>query len=224
MVGPTGNASVMPALEPYGEAALALLTVSALAVSFGVADRRSFFQASPLSLGQGSAVNMSLAKAQGARRLGILCDRDGDAEGWQASVHLARTLALFAADATLYPRVVPRGPGEADLEPVVADLLAQRLDGLFYTGTPAGAAKVAVLLAAAGFRGRGPPISPPSGRSSSPPPDRRPRAGSSSPRTSARRRPRSPRWPARTGRRTARPRGSGRRRPTTWRTWSSTGW
>ncbi|GHD65193.1 bifunctional serine/threonine-protein kinase/ABC transporter substrate-binding protein [Streptomyces goshikiensis] len=153
VVGPTGNASVMPALEPYGEAALALLTVSALAVSFGVADRRSFFQASPLSLGQGSAVNMSLAKAQGARRLGILCDRDGDAEGWQASVHLARTLALFAADATLYPRVVPRGPGEADLEPVVADLLAQRLDGLFYTGTPAGAAKVAVLLAAAGFQG-----------------------------------------------------------------------
>ncbi|MCX4545570.1 bifunctional serine/threonine-protein kinase/ABC transporter substrate-binding protein [Streptomyces sp. NBC_01565] len=153
VVGPTGNASVMPCLELYGEAALPLLTVSALAVSFGVTDRRSFFQSSPLSLGQGSAVNASLAKGQGVRRLGILCDRDGDAEGWQASLHLARTLAVFAADAALYPRVVPRGPGEADLEPVVADILGQGVDGVFYTGTPAGAAKVAGLLAAAGFKG-----------------------------------------------------------------------
>ncbi|MBT2544298.1 ABC transporter substrate-binding protein [Streptomyces sp. ISL-44] len=151
VIGPTGNASVSPCLELYGEAGLPLLTVSALATSFGVTDRRSFFQTSALSLGQGSAVNLELAGKQGVRRLGVLCDRAGDIEGWQAILHLNRTLAFVAPEATLYSRVVPRGT--EDLSPVVTDMLAHGIDSFFYAGTPAGAARAAGLLAAAGFKG-----------------------------------------------------------------------
>ncbi|AXE25049.1 serine/threonine protein kinase [Streptomyces globosus] len=151
VVGPTANASVMACLEPYGEAALPLLSVSALGTSFGVADRRSFFQNSALSLGQGSAVGLQLVRGQGARRLGLLCDRDGDAEGWQAVLLLSRTLGSADPAATVYARVVPRGAQA--LPEVVADMLAHGVDGFFYTGTAAGAAKTAGLLAEAGFRG-----------------------------------------------------------------------
>ncbi|OKK17338.1 serine/threonine protein kinase [Streptomyces sp. CB00455] len=151
VIGPTGNASVSPCLDVYGEAGLALLTVSALATSFGVADRRSLFQTSALSLGQGSVVNLELAGRQGVRRLGVLCDRAGDIEGWQAVLHLSRTLTLFAPDATLYSRVVP--PGVEELAAVVTDVLAHGIDAFFYTGTPARAAKTAGLLSAAGFKG-----------------------------------------------------------------------
>ncbi|MEW2414864.1 bifunctional serine/threonine-protein kinase/ABC transporter substrate-binding protein [Streptomyces sp. NPDC046866] len=151
VIGPTGNASVMPCLEPYGEAALPVLTVSALGTVFGVTDRRSFFQNSALSLGQGAAVSQQLAGAQGARRLGLLCDRDGDSEGWQAVLNAGRTIGLVAPQAAHYARVVPRGT--RDRSPVVADMLAQGVDAFFYTGTPAGAADVAGLLVAAGFTG-----------------------------------------------------------------------
>ncbi|WP_030761925.1 protein kinase domain-containing protein [Streptomyces sp. NRRL F-2664] len=151
VIGPTGNASVPPCLELYGEAALPLLTVSALASAFSVADRRSFFQVSPISFIQGGALNAALARQRGVSRLGVLCDRDGDTEGWQAVLHATRTLAGYVPGATVYPRVVPRGT--QDLAPVVTDMLAHGVDTIFYSGTPRGAARTATLLAAAGFRG-----------------------------------------------------------------------
>ncbi|MEU6866630.1 bifunctional serine/threonine-protein kinase/ABC transporter substrate-binding protein [Streptomyces sp. NPDC046876] len=151
VIGPTGNASVMPCLEPYGEAALPVLTVSALGTAFGVTDRRSFFQNCALSLGQGAAASQQLAGTQGARLLGLMCDRDGDSEGWQAVLNASRTIGFIAPQAGHYARVVPRGT--ADRSPVVGDLLARGVDAFFYTGTPAGAADVAGLLAAAGFKG-----------------------------------------------------------------------
>ncbi|WP_420078172.1 bifunctional serine/threonine-protein kinase/ABC transporter substrate-binding protein [Streptomyces sp. JL4002] len=151
VIGPTGNASVTPCLELYGEAGLPLLTVSALASAFGVADRRSFFQVSPISFVQAAALNHQLAGKNGARRLGTLCDRDGDVEGWQAVLHATRTFAHYGRGGTVYPRVVPRGT--QDLAPVVTDILAHGVDALFYCGTPAGAARTARLLAAAGFQG-----------------------------------------------------------------------
>ncbi|WP_329389204.1 bifunctional serine/threonine-protein kinase/ABC transporter substrate-binding protein [Streptomyces sp. NBC_01351] len=151
VIGPTGNATVVPCLELYGEAALPLLTVSALATAFGVTDRRSFFQTSALSLAQGSALNLQLIGKQGVRRLGALCDREGDVEGWQAVQQANRTLTVVSPQATAYARVVPRGVG--DLSPVVNDMLAHGIDSFFYAGTPAGAAKVAGLLAAARFTG-----------------------------------------------------------------------
>ncbi|MEU6294281.1 bifunctional serine/threonine-protein kinase/ABC transporter substrate-binding protein [Streptomyces erythrochromogenes] len=151
VIGPTANASVTPCLELYGEAALPLLTVSALASAFSVADRRSFFQFCPISFIQGSALGRQLARQQGVSRLGVLCDRDGDVEGWQAVLHATRTIAGHVPGATVYPRVVPRGT--QDLGPVVTDMLAHGVDAFFYTGTPQGAARTARLLAAAGYRG-----------------------------------------------------------------------
>ncbi|MFD7257760.1 ABC transporter substrate-binding protein [Streptomyces sp. NPDC059874] len=151
VIGPTGNAAVTPCLELYGEASLPLLTVSALATAFGITDRRSFFQTSAVSLGQGQAVNLQLAGKLGLRRLGALFDRDGDVDGWQAVLQVNRTLDLVSPQATSYARVVPRGT--ADLSPVVTDLLAHGIDCLFYSGSAAGAAKVARLLDAAGFKG-----------------------------------------------------------------------
>ncbi|MFE6840546.1 ABC transporter substrate-binding protein, partial [Streptomyces sp. NPDC057705] len=49
VIGPTGNDSVIPCLELYGESSVPLVTVSALATTFSVADRRSFFQSCPIS-------------------------------------------------------------------------------------------------------------------------------------------------------------------------------
>ncbi|MFD0266435.1 bifunctional serine/threonine-protein kinase/ABC transporter substrate-binding protein [Streptomyces sp. NPDC127106] len=152
VVGPTGNASVAPCLEVYGEAALPLLTVSALGTTFGVADRRSFFQTSALSLGQGHAVALQLAHAQGARRIGLVCDRAGDAEGWQAVLQVSRALPFIAAQAVPYARVLPRESGH-DLPVVLADLLAQGVDAVFCTGTPARTAQAAQWLDTAGFKG-----------------------------------------------------------------------
>ncbi|MFJ7778734.1 bifunctional serine/threonine-protein kinase/ABC transporter substrate-binding protein [Streptomyces yangpuensis] len=151
VIGPTGNATVTPCLELYGEAALPLLTVSALASAFSVADRRSFFQVSPISFIQGSALGRQLARQRGVSRLGVLCDRDGDVEGWQAILHATRTIAGYVPGATVHPRVVPRGT--QDLSPVVTDMLAHGVDAFFYAGTPRGAARTATLLAAAGYRG-----------------------------------------------------------------------
>ncbi|MEV6957442.1 ABC transporter substrate-binding protein [Streptomyces sp. NPDC051183] len=151
VIGPTVNASVIPCLELYGEAAVPLITVSALATTFSTTDRRSFFQSCPLFTAQVAAVNMQLARNQGVRRLGVLCDRDGDNDTWQAVLLADRTLSIFAPDATSYGRVVPRGT--RDLSPVVTDMLAHGIDGMFYAGTPTGAAKVAVALAGAGFKG-----------------------------------------------------------------------
>ncbi|QES58468.1 serine/threonine protein kinase [Streptomyces venezuelae] len=151
VVGPTGNDSVIPCLELYGEASVPLMTVSALASTFSITDRRSFFQSCPISSAQSSAVNLQLAAKQGVRRMGILSDRGGDTDTWQAAQLLSRTIAYFAPEATYYGRVVPRGA--ADLAPVITDMLAHGIDGFFYTGTPAGGAKTAGLLAAAGFAG-----------------------------------------------------------------------
>ncbi|MGW7455300.1 bifunctional serine/threonine-protein kinase/ABC transporter substrate-binding protein [Streptomyces sp. NPDC054787] len=151
VIGPTANDSVIPCLELYGEASVPLVSVSALATTYSVTDRRSFFQSCPITSAQAAAVNFQLAGKQGVRRLGILSDRDGDTDSWQTAQLAGRTLAYFAPDATFYARVVPRGT--EDLAPVVTDILAHGVDGLFYTGSPAGAAKVAGLLAAAGFKG-----------------------------------------------------------------------
>ncbi|MER6254771.1 bifunctional serine/threonine-protein kinase/ABC transporter substrate-binding protein [Streptomyces sp. NPDC001584] len=151
VIGPTGNDSVIPCLELYGESSVPLVTVSALATTFSITDRRSFFQSCPISSAQAAAVNLQLAGKQGVRRMGILSDRGGDTDTWQAALLIGRTLSYFAPGASYYGRVVPRGV--QDLAPVVDDLLAHGVDGLFYAGTPAGGAKAAALLAAAGFKG-----------------------------------------------------------------------
>ncbi|MFI7353867.1 bifunctional serine/threonine-protein kinase/ABC transporter substrate-binding protein [Streptomyces avidinii] len=151
VIGPTGNDSVIPCLELYGEASVPLVTVSALATTFSITNRRSFFQSCPISSAQAAMVNLQLAGKQGVRRMGILSDRGGDTDTWQASLLVGRTINYFEAEATYYGRVVPRGV--QDLAPVVTDMLAHGVDGFFYTGTPAGGAKVAGLLAAAGFKG-----------------------------------------------------------------------
>ncbi|QES46882.1 serine/threonine protein kinase [Streptomyces venezuelae] len=151
VIGPTGNESVIPCLELYGEAGVPLISVSALATAYSVTDRRSLIQSCPLAATQSLAVNIQLAGKQGVRRIGILCDRNGDTDSWQTAQLMGRTLGNFAPGATVYGRVVPRGT--ADLAPVINDMLAQRIDGFFYTGSPAGGAKTAALLAAAGFKG-----------------------------------------------------------------------
>ncbi|MEU2391724.1 bifunctional serine/threonine-protein kinase/ABC transporter substrate-binding protein [Streptomyces sp. NPDC007369] len=152
VVGPTGNASVTPCLEVYGEAALPLLTVSALGISFGVADRRSFFQTCAQSLGQGHAAALRLAQAHGARRVGLLCDRAGDGEGWQAVLQASGTLRQVAPPAVPYARVLPRDSGH-DLPVLLNDMLAQGVDAFFCTGTPARTAEAARWLENARFTG-----------------------------------------------------------------------
>ncbi|MCB5165430.1 bifunctional serine/threonine-protein kinase/ABC transporter substrate-binding protein [Streptomyces bambusae] len=149
VVGPTANASVGPVLEQYGQASVPLITVSAAGLVFGIADRRSFFQACPVSTSHIGAINMRLVGEQKVRTLGVLCDRDGDTDAWQLAYLVDATVTAYGGRA--YPRVVPRG--DADLAPVLKDMLGHGIDGFFYTGSAQGAAEAARQLDAAGFRG-----------------------------------------------------------------------
>ncbi|MEU7607484.1 ABC transporter substrate-binding protein, partial [Streptomyces sp. NPDC041003] len=108
-------------------------------------------RAAVAALGPGRGEEWIGEAARRGSRIFALSDRDGDTDTWQAALLVGRTLALFAPEATFYVRVVPRGT--QDLAPVITDMLAHGVDGFFYTGTPAGGAKAAALLAAAGFKG-----------------------------------------------------------------------
>ncbi|MFJ5547960.1 bifunctional serine/threonine-protein kinase/ABC transporter substrate-binding protein [Streptomyces sp. NPDC093225] len=151
VVGPTGDASVLAAVDRYSRAGLALVTVSAAGTAYGAADRRALLQTCPVAAAHADAIDLRLVVVEGVRRLGVLCDRSGRSAAWETAFLADLIVDYDEPDASAYPRVAPRGL--PSLRPVVADMLGRGLDGFLYTGTPAGAAETARLLAAARFGG-----------------------------------------------------------------------
>ncbi|MEV7416782.1 bifunctional serine/threonine-protein kinase/ABC transporter substrate-binding protein [Streptomyces sp. NPDC089919] len=152
VLGPTADACALTCLDRYARSGLPLVTVSAAGSAFGAADRRALLQSCPVAAAHAGAVNRQLVGAEGVRRLAVLCDRSGGSPAWETAFLVDLTVGYYRSAAEAFPRVVPRG-ASGGLAPVVTDLLARRPDGLLYTGTPAGAAEAARLVAAAGFRG-----------------------------------------------------------------------
>ncbi|MER7759814.1 bifunctional serine/threonine-protein kinase/ABC transporter substrate-binding protein [Streptomyces sp. NPDC097619] len=151
VIGPTGIASVLPVLATYSEASTPLLTVSAAATVYSVAERLTFFQTCPLAMTQYGPANVRMVVGLGLRKLGVLCDRAGDSDATQTAFLMDKAVGTYVPAATAYPRVVAREA--TDLRPVVTDLLDHRVDGIFYTGSVERAAEIARLLAAARFTG-----------------------------------------------------------------------
>ncbi|MDV9178580.1 bifunctional serine/threonine-protein kinase/ABC transporter substrate-binding protein, partial [Streptomyces sp. W16] len=152
VLGPTGYVSAQSALEMYESAGMPLVTVSELSVSAVqsalLAKPKSYFRAAPLAAYCAFATVTALT-AQGSRRPGLLVDRAGGITGME-SVNVVHS-STHAAGIALYARVVPAlAP---DVSTVVADMLAQGVDGFYYTGTPERAAPLARALAARDFIG-----------------------------------------------------------------------
>ncbi|MFF3557628.1 bifunctional serine/threonine-protein kinase/ABC transporter substrate-binding protein [Streptomyces tsukubensis] len=151
VVGPTGYASAMAAVEVYERARLPLVSVSELSLAAGntslLGSPKWYYRAAPIRPYTAYAT-MTAISAQGARRPGMLIDRVGGITRWELT-YLARMSAL-GLSLNLYIRVVPE---RARPDAVLADMLGKGIDALYYTGTPERAAVVARALAGRGFTG-----------------------------------------------------------------------
>ncbi|MFF6783761.1 ABC transporter substrate-binding protein [Streptomyces sp. NPDC012510] len=154
VLGPTGYASTLSALEVYDGAGMPLLTVSELSTTaaqtaLAGATPRAYFHASSLSA-YGAFATVTTLGAQGAGRLGMLADRAGKVAGME-SMLVAQSAARERME--MYLRVVPAAASASALEPVVADILGHGVDGFYYLGAPERAATVARVLAERDFAG-----------------------------------------------------------------------
>ncbi|MFF3376035.1 bifunctional serine/threonine-protein kinase/ABC transporter substrate-binding protein [Streptomyces sp. NPDC002680] len=154
VVGPTGYASTLAALEVYDAAVMPLLTVSELstrAAQAGIAgtDPRSYFQAATLSA-YGAFATVTALGAGGVGKMGLLGDRAGGLVGMES---VLVTSSAASGQLELYLRVVPALASTSDLAPVTDDMLGRGVDGFYYIGTPERAAAVARTLAERNFTG-----------------------------------------------------------------------
>ncbi|MFE6702495.1 bifunctional serine/threonine-protein kinase/ABC transporter substrate-binding protein [Streptomyces sp. NPDC057718] len=150
VIGPTSDETTGAALPAYDEAALPVLTVSVLQITFPKRANASFFQATPSHAALAVPVVNRLLLRPDVERLGILVDRAGGQAAYQAG-YAANLLTPQLTTGTTHPRVVPAGTTVFD--PVLTDLLSHRSDALFYAGDAAGAARVARILADLSFGG-----------------------------------------------------------------------
>ncbi|WNF30264.1 bifunctional serine/threonine-protein kinase/ABC transporter substrate-binding protein [Streptomyces sp. C11-1] len=150
VIGPTGDAATGAALAAYDEAALPVLTVSALQITFPARVNGSFFQAAPSYAVLSFPIVRRLLLRPDVERLGVLIDRSGGQAAYQAG-YATNLITPSLTTGTTHPRVVPAGSTE--LAPVIADFLDHRSDAIFYAGDAAGAARTARALAATPFKG-----------------------------------------------------------------------
>ncbi|MFJ6510065.1 bifunctional serine/threonine-protein kinase/ABC transporter substrate-binding protein [Streptomyces sp. NPDC091406] len=150
VIGPTSDETTGAALPAYDEAALPVLTVSALQITFPKRANASFFQATPSHAALAVPIVNRLLLRPDVERLGVLVDRAGGQAAYQAG-YAANLLTPQLTTGTTHPRVVPAGTTVFD--PVLTDLLSHRSDALFYAGDAAGAARVARILADLSFAG-----------------------------------------------------------------------
>ncbi|GEC02360.1 hypothetical protein SSP24_00150 [Streptomyces spinoverrucosus] len=148
VIGSTGDETTGASLDSYDEQLVPQLTASSAQSVYGVSEPRHFLQAVPgyTNLPATAAFHV---QSQGARRVGVLIDRDGGIPAWQLGRTMFQNLGVLKIAGE--PRVVPRLA--EDLTAVVAEMAAGRPDGFVYTGTPARAAAVARALAQTDFDG-----------------------------------------------------------------------
>ncbi|QDY75640.1 protein kinase domain-containing protein [Streptomyces qinzhouensis] len=151
VVGPTGYASAVAAVEVYERAGLPLVSVTELSLAAGntslLGSPKWYYRAAPIRPYTAFGTMMAMA-AQGARRPGMLIDRTGGITRWELTFLAKMSARNLALD--LYVRVVPE---RARPDSVLSDMLARDIDGLYYTGTPERAAIVARALAGRRFAG-----------------------------------------------------------------------
>ncbi|MGP4085201.1 bifunctional serine/threonine-protein kinase/ABC transporter substrate-binding protein [Streptomyces sp. KR55] len=148
VIGSTGDETTGASLDSYDEQLVPQLTASSAQSVYGIAEPRHFLQAVPGYTNLPGTAAYSL-HTQGARRVGVLIDRDGGIPAWQLGDTMFKSLGVLKIAGE--PRVVPRLA--ENLAPVVAEMVADRPDGFVYTGTPARAAAVARALAQTDFDG-----------------------------------------------------------------------
>ncbi|MGW4232748.1 bifunctional serine/threonine-protein kinase/ABC transporter substrate-binding protein [Streptomyces sp. NPDC004980] len=150
VIGPTGDAETGAVLSVYDEAMLPVITVSSLAIAYAPRSKKSFFQASPSYVVLTQPIITRLVLRPDVERLGVLLDRAGGLAAYTGG-YGTNLMTPVLTTGTTYPRVVPAGA--RDLGPVIADMLANKSDALFYAGDEAGAARTARALAATPFKG-----------------------------------------------------------------------
>jgi ABC-type branched-subunit amino acid transport system substrate-binding protein len=150
VIGPTDDATTGAALSTYDEAALPVLTVSALQIAFPRRANGSLFQAGPSYADLSIPIVHRLLLRPDVERLGILVDRAGGQAAYQAG-YATNLMTPNLTTGTTHPRVVPAGTSVFD--PVITDLLSHRSDALFYAGDAVGAARVARILADLSYAG-----------------------------------------------------------------------
>lgn len=148
VIGSTGDRTTGASLDTYDARLVPQLTASSAQEVYGTSRPRHFLQAVPGYGVSPALIALGLGRA-GARRAGVLIDRDGGIAAWQLGHTTFQSLGVVKIQAE--PRVVPRLAGH--LAPVVARMLAHKPDGIVYTGTPARAAAVARALAEQRFTG-----------------------------------------------------------------------
>ncbi|MBD0420226.1 ABC transporter substrate-binding protein [Streptomyces sp. TRM S81-3] len=148
VIGSTGDRTTGASLDTYDAELVPQLTASSAQEAYGTSQPRHFLQAVPGYGVSPALIALQLGKA-GAKRAGVLIDRDGGIAAWQLGHTTFQSLGVMEIPAE--PRVVPRLAGH--LAPVVAQMLAREPDGFVYTGTPARAAAVARALAEQRFTG-----------------------------------------------------------------------
>ncbi|MGW4914153.1 bifunctional serine/threonine-protein kinase/ABC transporter substrate-binding protein [Streptomyces sp. NPDC004270] len=148
VIGSTGDETTGASLDSYDAELVPQLTASSAQSEYGVSEPRRFLQAVPGYTGLPGSAAYSI-QTQGARRVGVLVDRDGGIPAWQ----LGRTMFQYLGVLKIAgePRVAPRLAG--NLAPVVAEMVTHQPDAFVYTGTPARAAAVARALAQTDFDG-----------------------------------------------------------------------
>ncbi|WP_020124150.1 bifunctional serine/threonine-protein kinase/ABC transporter substrate-binding protein [Streptomyces canus] len=148
VIGSTGDESTGASLDSYDAQLVPQLTASSAQSVYGTSEPRHFLQAVPGYTNLPATAAFSL-QAQGARRVGVLIDRDGGIPAWQLGHTMFQNLGVLKIAGE--PRVVPRLA--EDFTAVVAEMAAQRPDAFVYTGTPARAAAVARALTQTDFNG-----------------------------------------------------------------------
>ncbi|MFJ6661776.1 bifunctional serine/threonine-protein kinase/ABC transporter substrate-binding protein [Streptomyces sp. NPDC091377] len=151
VVGPTGFVSAEASVAVYEGARMPVVTVSELSLaatqSVLLSLPKSYFRGAAMAPYTAFGTAVALA-GQEIGRAGLLIDRAGGISGYEMTSMVKGSAANQSLE--LYTRVVPE---TEDPSAVIDDMLDHDIEGLYYTGTPERAARVARTVAGRGFRG-----------------------------------------------------------------------
>ncbi|PCG81165.1 serine/threonine protein kinase [Streptomyces sp. WZ.A104] len=148
VIGPTTDAAVSAVVGVYDEALLPLLSVSAQVNFSSVTPHATYLHTRPTTGGQGWAIGLYGEAASDIGRTGVITDRTVDLYSQQIT---QIALTALRKKQEVVPRVVPAGT--EDFAPVVAHMLAEKVDSVVFTGSWAAAASVAKELRRRRFTG-----------------------------------------------------------------------
>ncbi|MGW7674538.1 protein kinase domain-containing protein, partial [Streptomyces sp. NPDC054775] len=128
VIGSTGDETTGASLDSYDAQLVPQLTASSARSVYGTSEPRHFLQAVPGYTSLPATAAFSL-RDQGARRVGVLIDRDGGIPAWQLGHTMFQNLGVLKIAGE--PRVVPRLA--KDFTAVVSVRAAERPHAFVYT-------------------------------------------------------------------------------------------